>query len=184
MIPEEFLPNNKRPVGSNLYCITLVSFVPKKNKAVVLVSTMHNNDETNHEKKKPEIICYYNSTKCGVDLLDMKCAVFTSSRKTRRWPLAIFYRMLNIGSVNSFIMYLSFKDTPDMTRFDYIKELGMELIVPHLRKRLADISNLPRELKSSIEKILMESQAQQHRRQLQQTVQQHIQVIYKFILII
>lgn len=158
MIPEELLPDSQRPVSSALYGFrgpfTLVSFVPKKNRAVVLASTMHHTIEHNQEKKKPEIICFYNATKCGVDILDMKCAVFSSSRKTRRWPLAMFYRIINVASVNSFIVYNSFKDTPMINRFDYIKQLANEMIIPHLQKRLNETLNLPRGLKESIKSIL------------------------------
>lgn len=158
MIPEEFLPRTERQVYSTLYGFrgefTLLSFVPHKNRAVVLTSTMHHSVSHNQEKKKPEIICFYNLTKVGVDILDMKCAVFSSNRKTRRWPLAVFQRLLNTGSVNSFIAYMSFKGTPVMTRFDYIKLLGYDLIVPHLHKRLSEALNLPRELKENIKRVL------------------------------
>lgn len=156
-IPTEFLPSNSRPVLSTTFGFrqeaTLLSFVPKKNRVVCLISSMHNTIETNNLKKKPEMICFYNSTKAGVDLLDMKCAVFSSNRKTRRWPLAVFYRLINICSVNSFIVFMSYKGTPMMERFKFIKSLGKDLIVPHLRKRLT-IANLPRDLKMDINKIL------------------------------
>ena len=50
-----------------MYClydkITLVSYVPKKAKFVLLLSTMHNIEETNSTSGKPEIIEYYNKTK-------------------------------------------------------------------------------------------------------------------------
>jgi hypothetical protein len=156
-IPTEFLPSNSRPVQSTLYGFrkdaTLLSFVPKKNRSVCLISSMHNTIESNEENKKPEMICFYNRTKAGVDILDMKCAVFSSNRKTRRWPLAVFYRILNICSVNSFIVFLSYSGTPMMNRFEFIKSLGKDLIVPHLKKRLT-IANLPRDLKMDIMRIL------------------------------
>lgn len=157
-IPVEFLPNNDRPVISTLYGfrneITLLSFVPKKNRAVCLLSNMHHTIDTNEEKKKPEIICFYNSTKAGVDLIDMKCAVFSSSRKTRRWPLAVFYRLINIASVNSYIVYMSYTRKTKETRFGFIKSLAKELVSPHLQKRLTEVANLPRDLKQEINKIL------------------------------
>ncbi|KAG8303857.1 hypothetical protein J6590_002862 [Homalodisca vitripennis] len=43
---------------------------------------MHQAIETNEGKGKPDMICYYNSTKCGVDLPDMKCGIFTTGKKT------------------------------------------------------------------------------------------------------
>ena len=50
--------------------MTLVSHVSKKNKAVILLSTMHHSSKIDEETKKSEINLYYNSTKGGVDTLD------------------------------------------------------------------------------------------------------------------
>ena len=49
----------------------MVSYVSKKGKAIVLLSTMHH-DRTvaTDNQKKPEIIDYYNITKAGVDTMD------------------------------------------------------------------------------------------------------------------
>jgi len=65
-------------------------------------------------------------------------------------------------------LYSSFNDTPVLTRFEYIKQLGRELIVPHLRKRVAATINLPRDLKSSIQNVLDEGNPQQqHKKETQ-----------------
>lgn len=100
MIPEELLPSTERQVYSTLYGFrgefTLLSFIPHKNRAVVLTSTMHHSVAHNQKKRKPEIIGFYNKTKVGVDTLDMKYSVFSSNRKTRRWPLAVFYRLVDM----------------------------------------------------------------------------------------
>ncbi|CAH1995715.1 unnamed protein product [Acanthoscelides obtectus] len=70
-IPVSFLPNKQRSIGSSLYGftsdITLLSYVPKKYKAVLLVSSMHHNEGKVGESGKPEIIDFYNLTKRGVD---------------------------------------------------------------------------------------------------------------------
>lgn len=159
VIPTEFLPNTRRPVGSAEYAFngetTLVSFVPKKNKAVVLISSMHHHSGTNEVKRKPEIVCFYNQTKCGVDLIDMKCAIYSSNRRTRRWPLAVFYRLVNIGSVNAHIMYLSYRNSPLISRHEYIAKLAKDLVEPLWRERLA-ITNLPRDIKTVIKRELSE----------------------------
>ena len=46
---------------------TLVSHVPMKNKAVVLLSTMHNDNKVDEETGFPEMILDYNATKAAVD---------------------------------------------------------------------------------------------------------------------
>ena len=45
---------------------TVVSYIPKRNRNVVLMSTAHNSKEvSNREDKKPKIILDYNATKGG-----------------------------------------------------------------------------------------------------------------------
>ena len=108
-IPREFLPHKDRPVDSSLFGFTkklsLVSFVPKKNKAVVLLSSMHHAKEVNDSTKKPTIIEFYNATKSGVDSLHQKTGNYTTGRKTRRWPMVLLYRLLDIAGVNSMVLF-------------------------------------------------------------------------------
>ncbi|KAG8284739.1 hypothetical protein J6590_096602, partial [Homalodisca vitripennis] len=52
---------------------------------------VHHNIAADEKNSKQEIVAYYDKTEAGVDLPDMKCAVYTSSSRTRRWPLAIFF---------------------------------------------------------------------------------------------
>lgn len=149
-VPMEFLANRNRSVSSTLYGfsdegITLLSHVPKKNKAVLLVSSMHDCIDKN-APGLPEIIKFYNQTKGGVDALDMKCSNYSSSRRTRRWPLAIFYRLLDICSNNSFVLYIHYKDTQPITRFNFIDELASDLIKQHIQRRLLN-AKMPKELK-------------------------------------
>ena len=137
-IPPEFLPTKGRKVGETCYGftknLTLLSHTPKKNKAVILVSSMHHTMATD-PNDKPEIINFYNSTKGGVDSMDEKCAKYTCSRRTRRWPMAIFYKIVDICSTNSYIMYNSFPGN-DSKRFKFVKTLAGKLIEEHVRERL------------------------------------------------
>ncbi|XP_039294151.1 uncharacterized protein LOC120353654 [Nilaparvata lugens] len=60
-------------------------------RAVVLISSMHHDGVilNDREGKLPEIIDFYNITKVGVDSLDQKCAQFSVSRRTQRWPMTV-----------------------------------------------------------------------------------------------
>lgn len=50
---------------------TLASYIPKKNRNVILMSTLHKDAAvTTREDRKPQIILDYNSNKGGVDCLD------------------------------------------------------------------------------------------------------------------
>ena len=67
------------------------------NKAVIFLSTMHDTLEIDQETNKSRINLDYNATKGGVDTVDQMCSSYSTSRITRRWPLALFYRHLDIA---------------------------------------------------------------------------------------
>ncbi|KAG8231094.1 hypothetical protein J437_LFUL011062 [Ladona fulva] len=81
-IPNEFEPSKRRAIGSSLYGFTanmsLVSHIPKKNRAVCLVSSMHHRESTDNLTGKPEIITFHASTKDGLDSLDKMCSSYSS----------------------------------------------------------------------------------------------------------
>ena len=87
--------------------LTMVSYVPKKNKAVILLSTMHHGISIVEEdpKKRPEIIKFYNETKIGVDLVDQMVQTYTCKRQTRRWPFILFYNVLDIAALNAYTVF-------------------------------------------------------------------------------
>lgn len=93
-IPVSFIPNRRREENEALYGytenITLLSYVPKKSKAVILVSSMHHGPGTDKSINKPGIITEYNRTKGGVDTADQMCSNYSSQRRSRRWPMVFF----------------------------------------------------------------------------------------------
>ena len=61
---------------------------------------MHNDialDPATIESKKPEIITFCNMTKGAVDVVHEMAATYLTAKKTNRWPMAIFYAMLNVS---------------------------------------------------------------------------------------
>ena len=147
-IPQPLLPTKQDEEQTAKFCFTkdktLVSFVPKKGKYVLLISSMHH---TKHieESGKPEIIELYNTTKSGVDSLDQKVANYTVHRRTRRWPLAIFYALLDIAGVNAHVLFTSEDSNSKVARRDFLISVGKSLITPHIKRRLGD-PGLPRAL--------------------------------------
>ena len=89
-IPECIKPGKSRETKTSIFGfndqLTMISYFPPQNKAVILLSTMHheiNIDEEDH-KKIPEIIKFYNKTKIGADLVDQMVGMHTCRRQTRR----------------------------------------------------------------------------------------------------
>ncbi|XP_022160174.1 piggyBac transposable element-derived protein 4-like [Myzus persicae] len=148
----KFLPDKKKEVGSSVFGFqknkTLVSYVPRKNKAVILLSTMHHDSKIDVETRKPEIIMDYNCTKGGVDTVDKMCAAYSVSRITKRWPLVIFYSLMNIAGINAQVLFSYFKhnNAPKIRRL-FLKTLAFDLMKEHLASR-AQISSLPSDISS------------------------------------
>ena len=75
----------------------MVNYIPKKNKNVVLISTLHHDNEVrNRNDKKPQIIL--ESTKEAVDTLDQVTSTYTCKRKTNRWPVILLYNILDVSA--------------------------------------------------------------------------------------
>jgi len=69
-LPTSFVTPKNKPVYSSIFGFqencTIVSYIPKKNKVVILISSLHNDDKIDPEsgeRNKPGIITFYNSTK-------------------------------------------------------------------------------------------------------------------------
>lgn len=162
-VPVEFTKTRGVEVFSSRFGfqkdVTLVTHVPKKNKIVLLMSSLHHDDkidETTGEQRKPEINTYYNTTKCGVDVADELCATYDVSRNSKRWPLTIFYASLNIAAINGLIINKINNNCSKRKRRQFIKQLGLSLVMEHLKLR-QNVSVLPRELRQKIGKFVGES---------------------------
>ena len=80
---------------------TLTIYKAKKAKLVYLLSSTHKTvciDET-HKKKLPETIKYYNLSKVGVDVIDQIARYHTCKSATRRWPVAVFFNIIDCACV-------------------------------------------------------------------------------------
>ena len=66
--------------------LTMTSYVPKRNKAIILLSSMRHGVSIieDNAQKIPEIIHSYTKTKIGVDLVDQMVQTCTCRRATRR----------------------------------------------------------------------------------------------------
>lgn len=96
---------------------------------------------------------FYNSTQDGIDMLDQKCSIYSTSRRTQRWPMAIFYRMLDISAANAYIINKMNQAQPKISRLVFMKQLAEDLIKPHLERRVHTFG-LQRDLQFSIRRIL------------------------------
>lgn len=163
--PSEFTDKKykKRKVGTSLFLfrdgMTAVSYKPNDKKVVTLISSMHDDNAIN-ENGKPEIVMVYNTTKGAVDTFDQMCGHMNCNRKTQRWPLCIFYNMMNIALINSYVVFAhntlrrSGGTAKPISRQQFMLELHKELTKPWQEIRMTQ-RNMNRALKQSIQRVLM-----------------------------
>lgn len=115
--------------------MTMVSYVPKTSRSVILVSSMHHDDniyEATGDLHKPELVTFYNCTKAGVDVCDQLCSTYSVSRRTKRWTLAVFFHFLNVAAHNALVLYKMNTASPmQIKRRIFLKQLSQELVKNH-----------------------------------------------------
>lgn len=129
-----------RPINSSKFTFaadtSLVSYVPKKGKNVVLMSTLHRDGKIcgqEHQKTN------HNGTKGGVDNLDKLVTGYSCKRRTLHWPLVIFFNILDTSPYNAFVIWMALN--PDFNRGKlrwrrlFLEELGKALVRPQIQRR-------------------------------------------------
>lgn len=102
---------------------------------------------------KPEQVLFYNCSKGGVDTVDKYKETYSTARICNRWSMRIFYSLLDIGALNSFLVLKKNLGVPQMKRRKFLRELATELCQPYMQSRLT-IKSTPVYAKKSICKIL------------------------------
>ncbi|CAG4945989.1 unnamed protein product [Colias eurytheme] len=159
-IPIELQNHRARKVGTSMLCydneVTLLSYKPKSHKVTFFLSTCGGEEEINKNSKKPTVVEFYNQTRGAVESLEQMYSAISCSRKSEQWPITLFYRMLTIAFVNSYIIYkmncLEATKHPLPMR-EYLKSVHYKLVEPHLQNRLT-MPTLQSSLRNSIIEIL------------------------------
>lgn len=83
--------------------------------------------------KKPSAIIDYNNRKWPVDCVDQMVCHFSCNRKTNRWPVKLFFNLLDIAYLNAMIIFKQFHKMPDKPNFrsSFFFELCEQLVKPH-----------------------------------------------------
>ncbi|XP_076607948.1 uncharacterized protein LOC143333663 [Chaetodon auriga] len=143
-LPPELLEVRQRAVLSSVFAFTtthtVVSYVPKRGKNVILLSTKHREPAISNEvHRKPQIMLDYNRNKGGVDNLDKVIGAYSCRRKSHRWPLAMFYNMLDVSAYNAFVLWTrvdpQWKGGAPHKRRLFLEELGKALVSPLMQER-------------------------------------------------
>jgi Transposase IS4 len=89
---------------------------------------------------KPEIIIHYNKTKSGVDNLDHLVGLYSCKRKTRRWPMTLFFNLVDCACVAAYVTWITknpgWNQNNTRKRRLFLRGLFEELVEDHLQRRL------------------------------------------------
>ncbi|UYV68028.1 hypothetical protein LAZ67_5002860 [Cordylochernes scorpioides] len=77
--------------------------------------------------------------------------MYSVGRRTKRWPLCLFFNFLDVVAINSAVIYKAAKQDGGMARKDFIKQLALQLMRDALNMR-NQAKNLSRDLQVLIQK--------------------------------
>lgn len=158
-LPPEMKKNPQRPLLSSLFgfhenLVSLCSYVPKKNKAVNLITTVHYTTNVEGDAKKPEAILYYNINKAGVDCMDQMATHFSTKRPTNRWTVAFFYNILDIMALASFVICKEMDGLhKNDARRSFLNTLAKTLVLANIGNRM----NNPKVISQFTTRVAVES---------------------------
>lgn len=161
VLPETFQAKKNLPLGESAFLFrketTLVSYQSKRAKNVLLLSTMHSAPERCEASGKPEIVLAYNKTKGGVDALDQMAHAFTVKRKTKRWPLVIFFNMVDLSTIAARVIWQAKLPEDKLSHEDnrqlFIIAAAREFVIQQIQRRTAvPTLNLP--IKQNMDSVL------------------------------
>ncbi|XP_072395325.1 uncharacterized protein [Diabrotica undecimpunctata] len=158
-LPVTFIEKSNRYTNSAMFAysknLTLLSYCPPKakKKIVVMLSTMYPEGDKPNSTVLPEIIDFYNRTKIGLDTFDQLVHRYTTARKSRRWPLRIFYNLLDFVVGINLVVLCKGSNTSGQelipNRRSFLKNLSTDLVTPLMREWL-EIQTLLKELRDVI----------------------------------
>lgn len=118
---------------------TLTVYQGKAKKNVCILSTVHTDVAiTSGQKAKPETVTYYNRTKVVVDVLDQMARKYSVKAPTRRWPVAVFYNILDLAAINASILFQKCTNER-MSRRNFIMRLATELRAGHMKAKATQL---------------------------------------------
>lgn len=97
------------------------------------------------------MILDYNATKGGVDTVDQMCGTYTIKRITRRWPLVIFFSIVDMAGINAQVLFNYNLHNTIIPRRIFLKNLSLTLMKPYLEER-ASLKCLPQDIQVSLTK--------------------------------
>jgi len=82
---------------------------------------------------------FYNKTKFGFDILDQMARRYSTRAVTRRWPVHVFYSILNLAAINAWLIYRGVTGE-EMSRHAFLRQIAEEIREVYEEKRESMVS--------------------------------------------
>ncbi|XP_038056346.1 piggyBac transposable element-derived protein 4-like [Patiria miniata] len=138
-------PREKFEKGSMEFrkCGNLTAVRWKDKRDVTALSTIHCNDvqvipprrDEANEVKKHLMIYEYNQHMGGVDQLDQYLCYYTVGRRTLKWWKRLFWRLLELAIINSYILFKEVIGKPALRQKDFREGLVLQLTETYRQQR-------------------------------------------------
>ena len=115
---------------------------------------MHHDTQVEGQEHKPHIILHYNANKGGVDVMDQLATTYTCRRKCSRWPMTLFYNMLDVAAIAALTVW--FFGHPEVAankrklRRTFLTSLGQQLVNDHIQQRLLNLRSLQKDARLAL----------------------------------
>ena len=137
--------------------VMFLSYVPKKHKNVLLISTEHTQPTISTDYRlKPEAVLFYNEQRCAVDVVNHMVKDCSSQSKTDSWAFAVFTFLIDLAGINAqTILKHNLKKTK-INRRAFLTSLIYQLVLPWIKKRysIATTIKMRSETKAAVISIL------------------------------
>ena len=134
--------------------VMIVSYCPKPNKDVLLVSAAHGEpDICDASHKKPMVIDFYNCQRCGVDIINQMLCDYSCEPTCDSWVVLAFAFILDLAAVNARTILKYNKENYIDSRRNFLKHLAAYLTIPYIKNR-AKVTNSKSVTISAINDVL------------------------------
>ena len=109
----------------------LIKKIWKKN--VLILTTMHNEVKvTRDQRMKPNVHCFYDHTKGGIDVVDLISSSLSTRIKCKRWPINCLVILLDTVRTNA--KTILHENGFSMTNYEFTYQLGKSLVVTNVER--------------------------------------------------
>ena len=126
-----------------------------------MISTLHDAPDILEDtrKEKPVVIDFYNSQRCGLDIVNEMLKDISSQPVSNNWAIVVFTFILDLCAINSCTIFKYNCPNDFNGRREFLRLLALQFCVPHLIERLKQ-PGVQSQCKSAIKTILKDDDVQ------------------------